>query len=225
MKPFPYDEFYPVFMEEVKSIFSRFISLNKDKKPYIFVIAVPDYVANSYSKPFSCCLSARGNTIADFESTRYSYDNPKGSGLVFKYNSEEWSAEAWRNNSFSNNDFSKANQIIFNYIIENEDMIEDKDYQFTEGFKAFRSDFFSFLIKCLKQLRDEKFFDSVYPERVLVNFEVREYYEDEEIIRTFESLNTKEETELFAEWILPNWGQLTKRENSTLSRKPLHCKH
>ncbi len=28
MKPFPYDEFYPVFMEELKSIFSRFLDLS-----------------------------------------------------------------------------------------------------------------------------------------------------------------------------------------------------
>jgi hypothetical protein len=207
MKPFPYNEFYLVFMEELKSIFSRFISHSKDKKPYIFVVAALDYIAVSESKqPESCCLWARGNTIADFESTGYSYDNPKGYGVEFKYNSEEWLAEAWRNNSFSYNDFSKANSIIFNYIIENEDMIvkeKEKNYEFTEGFKAFRTEFFSLLIKCLKQLRDEKFFESVYPERVLINFEVREYYDNDEIIRIFESLNTKEEAELFAEWLLP----------------------
>ena len=40
MKPFPYDEFYPVFMEELKSIFSRFIERNRDKKPYIWLLAI-----------------------------------------------------------------------------------------------------------------------------------------------------------------------------------------
>jgi hypothetical protein len=207
MKPFPYNEFYLVFMEELKSIFSRFISHSKDKKPYIFVITAPDdYIAVSKSKdPESCCLRAAGNTIADFESTGYSYDNPKrhGLSLTFKYNVEDWSVEAWRNNSFSYKDFSKSNSIIFNYIIENEGMIVEKNYQFTEGFMAFRTEFFSFLIKCLKQLRDEKFFDSVYPESILINFYVREYHDNDEMIRIFESLNTKEETELFAEWLLP----------------------
>ena len=40
MKSFPYDEFYPVFMEELKSIFSRFIERNRDKKPYIWLLAI-----------------------------------------------------------------------------------------------------------------------------------------------------------------------------------------
>jgi hypothetical protein len=144
----------------------------------------------------------------DSGSDGYSYANTTNEvALVYKYSADEWNNEA-----FTDNDFSKSNSIIQDYVIENRDMIEEKDYQFTEGFKVFRTEFFSFLIKCLKQLRDEKFFDSVYPERVLINFEVREYYENEEMVRIFECLNTKEETELFAEWILPNWGQLTKRK-------------
>ena len=44
MKPFPYDEFYPVFMEEIKSIFSRFVERNRDKKPYIFALTVREWI-------------------------------------------------------------------------------------------------------------------------------------------------------------------------------------
>jgi hypothetical protein len=194
MKPFPYDEFYSVFMEEVKNIFSRFISLNKDKKPYIFVVSAPDYIA--YNDPNSYCLWANGNTIVDFESAGYSYANPKFWNLDEKYLPDEWSNEA-----FSYNDFPKSNSMILDYVIENEDKIVDENCHFTEEFVKFRTDFFNYLIKCLKQLRDEKFFDSVYSERILINFAVREYYDDDEMIHIFEYLNIKEETELFAQWL------------------------
>ena len=67
MKPFPYDEFYPVFMEELKSIFSRFIEQNRDKKPYIFALTVREWMSFNY---FECYhLDANGNTVVDFEFT------------------------------------------------------------------------------------------------------------------------------------------------------------
>jgi hypothetical protein len=222
MKPFPYDEFYPIFMEEVKYLFYRFINFNKDKKPYIFVICAPDYIAINHPKSY--CLWANGNTIVDFELTGFSYADPnikpdrwesdvrdkysdlfmvdflinhvKGWGLCSKYSADEWSNEA-----FTDNDFPKSNSIILDYVIENEDKITDEEDEYTEEFMKFRTDFFNCLIKGLKQLRDEKFFDSVYQERVLINFEVREYYDDDEMVRIFECLNTKEEAVLFAEYV------------------------
>ena len=57
------------------------------------------------------------------------------------------------------------------------------------------------MIKCLKQLRDEKYFESVYPERILINFEVRKFYSEDEMMRIFEELNTKEEAKLFARFL------------------------
>ena len=58
------------------------------------------------------------------------------------------------------------------------------------------------MIKCLKQLQDEKYFESVYPERILIDFQVEEYYDNEEkMIHIFEELNTKEETKLFARFL------------------------
>ena len=66
MKPFPYDEFYPVFMEELKTIFSQFIEQNRDKKPYIFALTVREWMSFNY---FECYhLDANGNTAVDFES-------------------------------------------------------------------------------------------------------------------------------------------------------------
>jgi hypothetical protein len=242
MKPFPYDEFYPIFMEEVKSLFSRFISHNKDKKPYIFTVCAPDHIADN--QPNSYCLWANGNIIVNFESPKnillaqispelrnninkltsfesgadplgekiaktfskivdsgsdgYSYANTTdGVALTYKYSANEWS-----NETFTNNDFPKSNSIILDYVTENEDKITDEDCNFTEEFMKFRTDFFNCLIESLKQLRDEKFFETVYPERILINFEVREYYEDDEMIRIFEYLNTQEEAELFAKFLI-----------------------
>jgi hypothetical protein len=226
MKQFPYDKFCPVFLEEVKSIFSRFISLNKDKKPYIFVVCAPDYIA--YNNPISNCLWANGNTIVDLVSyadpdvkpdgweldlrnlrERYflkdssdpslldwALNHPKIWDLGLRYSADEWSNEA-----FTKNDFPRSNSIILDYVIENEDKIVGEDDNYTEEFMKFRTDFFGCLIKGLKQLRDEKFFETVYLEKVLINFEVREYYDNDEMVRIFESLNTKEEAELFAEYV------------------------
>jgi hypothetical protein len=224
MKPFLFDEFYLVFLEEVKSLFSRFISFNKDKKPYIFVVCAPDYIA--YNNPISNCLWANGNTIVDLISyadpdaksdgweldlrdlrERYflrdssdpalldwALNHPKIWDLGLRYSADEWSNEA-----FTDNDFPRSNSIILDYVIENEDKITDEEDEYTEEFMKFRTDFFNCLIKGLKQLRNEKFFETVHPGRVLINLEVREYYDNDEIVRIFESLNTEEEAELFAE--------------------------
>jgi hypothetical protein len=197
-------------MEEVKSLFSRFISLNKDKKPYIFTVCVSDEIAIDH--PNSYCLWANGNTIVDFESTGFSYAdpyvNPDGWELVERYQrippfkwalSAKYSQDEWSNKAFTSHDFLKSDSIISHYVIvENKDEFASEVCMFTEEFMKFRTDFFNCLIKCLKQLRDEKFFDSVYPERILINFEVREYYNNDDMIRIFEVLNTREEAELYA---------------------------
>ena len=54
----------------------------------------------------------------------------------------------------------------------------------------------------MKELRAEKYFESVYPERIFINFEVWEHYTNEEMVRIFEELNSKEEAKEFARWML-----------------------
>ena len=245
MNPFPYDALHPVFMEEFKALFTRFIEQNRDKKPYIFTLRAPEYIAINHSNSY--CLAANGNTIVDFESPKgispedrekrekaaaklslddpleaeiaaifqadlagagYSFANPEGEAFYYKYYSEEW-----RNESFTANDFPKSNLMILNYIIENEKDIGDdsdealspetynRDSGYSEDFIKLRTEFFNFLITCLKRLRDEKYFESAYPERVLINFEVREYFTEEEQMRIFEDLNSKEEARGFARFL------------------------
>ena len=226
MKPFPYDEFYPVFMEELKSIFSRFIEQNRDKKPYIFALIVREWMSSNY---FECYhLDANGNTAVDFES--------QGMGSLAELNSrlKEWvakreadgipldketkrlrksfgiapdildykySVEEWLKKTFTDNGFPKSDSMILAYITENEQNITDEE-KYTEELTKFKTEFFDFLIKYLKQLRDEKYFESVYPERILINFQVEEYYDNEKkMIHIFEELNTKEETKLFARFL------------------------
>ena len=226
MKPFPYDEFYPVFMEELKSIFSRFIEQNRDKKPYIFALIVREWMSSNY---FECYhLDANGNTAVDFES--------QGMGSLAELNSrlKEWvakreadgipldketkrlrksfgiapdildykySVEEWLKKTFTDNGFPKSDSMILAYITENEQNITNEE-KYTEELTKFKIEFFNFLIKCLKQLRDEKYFESVYPERILIDFQVEEYYDNEEkMIHIFEELNTKEETKLFARFL------------------------
>ena len=242
MKPFPYDKFYPIFMKELKSVFFHFIEQNKGKKPYIFVLKAPDYIAVNHPKSY--CLGANGNTVVDFESTGresaaelksdlrnmiaemeadsdFQTDNELQdivANLRKKINSDsleydyKYNSEEWVNDIFKDNDFPKSNAIVLNYYKKNEkdvfDEDDDKDenissdsYDRDSGYSIefikFRTEFFNFLIKCLKQLRDEKYFESVYPERILINFEVREFYSEEEMIHIFEELNTKEEAKQY----------------------------
>jgi len=226
MKPFPYDEFYPVFMEELKSIFSRFIEQNRDKKPYIFALTVREWMSFNY---FECYhLDADGNTVVAFESlgmgslaeldfhlrewvTKREEDGiPLGKetkrlrkffGIASDALDYKYSVEAWMNEAFTNDDFPKSDSMILAYITENEQDITDEE-EYTEELTKFKTEFFDFLIKCLKQLRDEKYFESVYPERILINFQVEEYYDNEKkMIHIFEELNTKEEAKLFARFL------------------------
>ena len=225
MKPFPYDEFYPVFMEELKSIFSRFIEQNRDKKPYIFALTVREWMSSNY---FECYhLDANGNTVVDFEFTGRASAAKLNSDLrdmIAKMETNEafqedieglrkivesdtfdydykYSMEEWINTAFTDNDFPKSDSMILAYITENEQDITDEE-EYTEELTKFKTEFFDFLIKCLKQLRDEKYFESVYPERILINFQVEEYYDNEKkMIHIFEELNTKEEAKLFARFL------------------------
>jgi len=234
MKPFPYDEFYPTFMEELKSLFSRFIKHNKDKKPYFFALKASACV--TLDSP--TCLYANGNTMVDFETRGRASAVELHSGMKsmiakmeadgeseeevakwhrlfeleniyydYKYNSEEWI-----NDTFTDNDFPKSNAIILDYYEKNEESVFDEDeniesdgYDRDSGYSIefikFRTEFFNFLIRCLKQLRDEKYFESMYPERILINFEVWEYYNEDEMMGIFEELNTKEEAKLFARFL------------------------
>jgi hypothetical protein len=53
----------------------------------------------------------------------------------------------------------------------------------------------------IEQLRAEEFFKSVYQEHILINFEVREYYQEDEMLEIFKRLNTKEELSIYAKWL------------------------
>ena len=226
MKPFPYDEFYPVFMEELKTIFSRFVEQNRDKKPYIFALTVREWMSFNY---FECYhLDANGNTAVDFESlgmgSLAELDSRLGEwvakrdadgipldketkrlrkffGIAPDILDYKYSVEEWLKKTFTDNGFPKSDSMILAYITENEEDITDEE-KYTEELAEFKTEFFKFLIKCLKQLRDEKYFESVYPERILINFQVEEYYDNEKkMIHIFEELNTKEEAKLFARFL------------------------
>ncbi len=113
--------------------------------------------------------------------------------LDYKYSVEEWLKK-----TFTDNGFPKSDSMILAYITENEQDITDEE-KYTEELTKFKTEFFDFLIKCLKQLRNEKYFESVYPERILINFQVEEYYDNEKkMIHIFEELNTKEEAKQYA---------------------------
>lgn len=87
------------------------------------------------------------------------------------------------------------------YIIENENVISDQDFNYSDEFLQFREDFFDALIKSIEQLRAEGFFKSVNLEHILINFEVREYYQEDEMLEIFKRLNTKEDSCLYAKWL------------------------
>lgn len=194
MKPFPFDRLREVFIKEIKSVFPQFINQYKAKSPYMFTILVPDYIAMNH--PHSYCISFNGNTKDELKAEGYSYTTTDSDELYYKYCAEEWN-----DHSFSENDFPECNQIILAYIIENEDAISDQDSNYSDEFLQFREAFFNTLIESLEQLREEGFFKSVYQEDILLNFEVREYYEEDEMLEIFERLNSTEESSLYAKWL------------------------
>jgi len=163
---------------------------------------------NSDIKNMIAKMEADGESEEEIARWRSSFELEK-LYYYYKYNSDEWI-----NETFTDNDFPRSNTIVLNYYKKNEKDVFDEDedededeninsdsYDRNSGYSVefikFRTEFFNFLIKCLKQLRDEKYFESVYPERILINFEVREFYSEEEMIHIFEELNTKEEAKQY----------------------------
>lgn len=194
MSTFPFDNFQAVFIDEVKKTFIQFVTVNKEKKPYIFVISVPDYIAINH--PHSNCITFNGNTISELEESGYFFNSSDPDELYYKYNAEEWDEH-----SLTDNDFPKSNEIILNYIIENESFISDDPCYYTEEFINFRDKLFQCLIRSLEQLRIEKFFNSTFNNSILINFYVREYYDEDDMCQIFERLNTKEELDQFKKWM------------------------
>ena len=195
-------------------------------RSYIFALTVREWMSFNY---FECYhLDANGNTAVDFESQgmgslaelnsrlgewvakREADGIPldketkrlrKSFGIAPDILDYKYSVEEWLKKTFTDNGFPKSDSMILAYITENEQNITDEE-KYTEELTKFKTEFFDFLIKCLKQLRDEKYFESVYPERILINFQVEEYYDNEKkMIHIFEELNTKEETKLFARFL------------------------
>ena len=194
MSTFPFDDFQAIFISEVKKTFIQFVTVNKEKMPYIFVISVPDYIAINH--PHSYCITFNGNTIKEFEENGYSFNSDDPDDLYYKYNMEEWNEH-----SLTDNDFPKSNEIIFNYIIDNESVISDDQCCYTEEFISFRNEFFECLIRSLEQLKMEGFFNSICIDSMLINFYVREYYDEDEICQIFERLNTKKDLKQFKKWM------------------------
>jgi hypothetical protein len=194
MTSFPFDRLKDVFVKELKSVFVQFIDKHKDKKPYIFSILVPDYIAMNHLKSY--CISCNGNTTDEFEAEGYDYTTTDPDELYYKYCADEWNVH-----SISENDFPECNKIVLEYIIENEDVISDHNCNYSNEFLKFREEFFETLIQLIAQLRAEGFFESVYQEHILVNFEVRDYYQEDEMLEIFERLNIKEDVSLYAKWL------------------------
>ena len=131
----------------------------------------------------------------------YSFSDTDAEALDYKYMCVNWPCSP-----FTDDVLPRSNAIIRDYFQENatKDRSEfvDDDYEFTEAYEQLRAEFLDHLLGCMKELRAEKYFESVYPERIFINFEVWEHYSNEEMVRIFEELNSKEEAKEFARWML-----------------------
>lgn len=194
MDQFPFNLFQTAFVNEIKDVYKQFISLNQEKTPYIFTITAPDYIAINH--PNSNCICFNGNTVKELEGAGYSYNSEDPGELYYQYNMEEW-----EDHSLSDNDFPQSNQIIRDYIIRNEESISDENHCYSKDFILFREDFFEHLIQNIEQLKTQGFFDSFSSKGILLNFEVREYYDEDEMCRIFERLNTKKDAAQFEKWL------------------------
>ena len=194
MTPFPFDDFRKIFISEVKDTFMQFMEANKKRKPYIFSISVPDYIALNH--PQSYCISFNGNTIEELQSNGYSFNSNNPDDLYYKYTMDEWDEHSPLPNAFP-----KSNEIILNYISFNENHISDEKCRYTEAFLGFRNEFFEYLISTLEQLKNENYFASIAEDKILINFEVREYYDENQMCQIFGRLNDEKDLTQFEKWL------------------------
>lgn len=217
MTLFPFDELKIVFIEEVKNAFTQFIKKNHGGNPYIFSVVPREYCPDKCPSSFG--IEACGNTITNFK--KCSVDD-----LYSYYCCEEWV------HSSTEKDFSKTDKVILDYCTKNKDSImkgdgrvTDEKYQgdsrytqeyleiiagseYTKEFMKFKADLFDFLVKNLVHLRNTGFFNSIYNEKIIINFEFPNfeddcdsYYTDDVALKIFEKLNTEEEIEKYKKYI------------------------
>jgi hypothetical protein len=202
MKKFPFDKLQPVFIEETKNAYTRFINECRWKNPYIFTIVPLEWNPQECSITFS--IGPRGNTMPNFEKKGYYKGNKDD--LANYYISEEFD---WN----SNDVFPKTDEIIMQYCIENNDLFEaefaaqneDEEYDCTTSeFENFKIDLFNFLIDNMEILKNSGFFKSIYDAKILINVDfpdfdgesgvAGDFYSLEKSIEIFEKLNAEEDT-------------------------------
>ena len=131
----------------------------------------------------------------------YSFSDTDDEALDYKYMSVNWPSSP-----FTEDVLPRSNAIIMDYFQEaaakDRSEFVDDDHEFTEAYEQLRAEFLERLLGYMKELRADGYFESVYPEKIFVNFEVWEHYSNEEMVRIFEELNSKEEAEEFARWML-----------------------
>ena len=186
MTNFDFKDFESVFKEEVKINYNRFISENKEKLPYIFVITANDYIVMDTPE----CLNFCGNTMSELTQNEISTDSD------IYYLPEEWT-----DTYFSENSFPKANTLIFEFMTQNEKLFADENHFYTKDFLSFRKELFYQIVDTLESLKNEQFYSECYNGKMLINFYVRDYFEDEEMYEIFERLNSKEDGVKFREFM------------------------
>lgn len=83
--------------------------------------------------------------------------------------------------------------------MENEADFLDEIGGCNDAFFELETEFLNFLIGCLKRLRAEGYFESVYPERISINCQPwYTWFSTEEEMRIFGELNSPEEARLYA---------------------------
>lgn len=103
--------------------------------------------------------------------------------------------EEWEINEDQSPNFQKIKQNLINYLQSHE--ITDENYIYTDLFIAFRNKIFKTCVEALLTLKRR----GIFLDNIIINFYVREYFNGEEAIDIFKTLNEKDNISDFIEYI------------------------
>ena len=141
----------------------------------------------SFTLDISDCLCSLG-IIANTESylkEQTSNDINHEDYFYYKYSCVEW--DIWNSNE---DKFNLISSNIKEYIEKNEFKFVNQDYSYTDEFFELQSKIFDICVKSLKEFSNSKLYKK--HSNIILNFEVREYFDEDEIIKIFSYLNPDE---------------------------------
>ena len=141
----------------------------------------------SFTLDISDCLTSIG-VVANTESyLKEKTDNNINHKdyFYYKYSYVEW--DIWKG---IEGEFNSIARNIKEYIEKNEFKFVNQDYSYTDEFLELQSKIFNICVESLKEFSNSKLYKK--HSNIILNFEVREYFDEDEMIKIFSYFNHDE---------------------------------